>query len=106
MDMNEFPSSAFLINFTHLFLAQKQNLKHRYKGFHISEKKKKKIKNSLQQNGHFSGKIPNMNVKSKNLQRHINFCSDLFLLFHCNPIKTHELRTFELGTAKLKMSLE
>lgn len=41
MDMNEFPSSAFLINFTHLFLAQKQNLKHRYKGFHISEKKKK-----------------------------------------------------------------
>ena len=47
-----------------------------------------------------------MNVKSKNLQRHINFCSDVLLLFHCNPIKTHELRTFELGTAKLKMSLE
>jgi len=40
MDMNEFPSSAFLINFTHLFLAQKQNLKHRYKGFHISGEKK------------------------------------------------------------------
>ena len=63
-------------------------------------------KNSLQQNGHFSGKIPNMNVKSKNLQRHINFCSDLLLLFPCNPIKTHELRTVVLGTAKLKMSLE
>ena len=44
MDTNEFPSSAFLINFTHLFLAQKQNLKHRYKGFHISGKKFKKIK--------------------------------------------------------------